>query len=101
MGWWRKWNIFANEDWTGQISLKLLRKIAQSRTTDRTPGRPPVGRYQRCNNKANQRTGQTVTDNSWFNYPAATPSTVSYTADALNRYTAVGAVTPSYDGTAI
>jgi RHS repeat-associated protein len=49
-------------------------------------------------NKANQRAGQTVTDNSWFNYPAATPSTVSYTADALNRYTAVGAVTPSYDG---
>ena len=39
-----------------------------------------------------------MTDNTWFNYPAATPSTVSYTADALNRYTAVGAVTPSYDG---
>ena len=32
------------------------------------------------------------------NYPAATPSTVSYTADALNRYTAVGAVSPTYDG---
>jgi YD repeat-containing protein len=39
-----------------------------------------------------------VTDNSWFNYPAATPSTVSYTADALNQYTAVGAVSPTYDG---
>ena len=39
-----------------------------------------------------------MTDNSWFNYPAATPSTVSYTADVLNRYTAVGAVTPSDDG---
>src|ERR1700688_1317938 len=49
-------------------------------------------------NKVNQRIGQTATDNSWFNYPAATPSTVSYTADALNQYTAVGAVTPSYDG---
>jgi RHS repeat-associated protein len=48
-------------------------------------------------NKVNQRIGQTVTDNTWFNYPAATPSTVSYTADALNQYTAVGAVTPSYD----
>ena len=44
------------------------------------------------------RIGQTVTDNSWVNYPAATPGTVSYTADALNRYTAVGAVSPSYDG---
>ena len=48
-------------------------------------------------NKVNQRTGQTVTDNTWFNYPAATASTVSYSADALNRYIAVGAVTPTYD----
>src|SRR6266851_9064755 len=47
-------------------------------------------------NKANQRDSQTVTDNSWLNYPAATPA-VSYTADALNRYTAVGAVSPTYD----
>jgi YD repeat-containing protein len=49
-------------------------------------------------NKANQRIGQTISDNSWVNYPAATPSTVRYTSDALNRYTAVGAVSPSYDG---
>lgn len=49
-------------------------------------------------NKVNQRTGQTVTDNTWFNYPAASASTVSYTANALNQYTAVGAVTPTYDG---
>jgi RHS repeat-associated protein len=49
-------------------------------------------------NKANQRIGQTATDNSWINYPAASPGTVSYTADALNRYTAVGAVNPTYDG---
>jgi RHS repeat-associated protein len=49
-------------------------------------------------NKANQRIGQTASDNSWLNYPAASPGTVSYTADALNRYTAVGAVTPTYDG---
>ena len=39
-----------------------------------------------------------MTDNTWFNYPAATPSTVSYSANALNQCTAVGAVTPSYDG---
>jgi len=49
-------------------------------------------------NRVNQRTGQTVTDNTWINYPAATPSTVNYTANALNQYTAVGAVAPSYDG---
>jgi RHS repeat-associated protein len=47
-------------------------------------------------NKANQRVSQTVTDNSWINYPAATPA-VSYTANALNQYSAVGAVTPSYN----
>jgi RHS repeat-associated protein len=49
-------------------------------------------------NKVNQRIGQTATDNGWLSYPAATPSTVSYTANSLNQYTAVGAVTPSYDG---
>jgi RHS repeat-associated protein len=53
--------------------------------------------FNHAYNKANQRIGQTATDNSWLNYPAATPSTV-YTADALNRYTAVGAVAPTYDG---
>src|SRR5439155_14567185 len=40
----------------------------------------------------------TAPDNSRLNYPAASPGTVSYTADALNRYTAVGAVSPTYDG---
>jgi RHS repeat-associated protein len=40
----------------------------------------------------------TATDNSWFNYPAATPSTVSYTPNALNQYSAVGTVSPTYDG---
>jgi YD repeat-containing protein len=49
-------------------------------------------------NRANQRSSQTTTDNTWWSYPSATPSSVSYTADALNRYTAVGAVTPTYDG---
>jgi RHS repeat-associated protein len=38
-----------------------------------------------------------VTDNSWLNYPATSPSTMNYTADALNRYTAVGAVSPTYN----
>src|SRR6185437_5210791 len=49
-------------------------------------------------NKANQRVGQSISDNSWVNYPTATASTVSYTANALNQYTAVGAVSPAYDG---
>jgi RHS repeat-associated protein len=49
-------------------------------------------------NKANQRMGQTATDNSWWFYPAATASTVSYTANTLNQYTAVGAISPTYSG---
>src|SRR5712691_9576046 len=47
-------------------------------------------------NSANQRTSQATTDNSWWYYPAGT-STITYTANALNQYTAVGAVTPMYD----
>jgi hypothetical protein len=43
-------------------------------------------------NRANQRMGQTATDNSWWFYPAASPSTVGYTANTLNQYTAVGAI---------
>ena len=45
----------------------------------------------------NQRAAQSRSDNTWFQYPPAAASTVSYTANALNQYTAVGAVTPAYD----
>jgi YD repeat-containing protein len=49
-------------------------------------------------NMMNQRITQAATDNSWLLYPAATAGTVSYTANVLNQYSAVGAVTPTYDG---
>jgi RHS repeat-associated protein len=45
----------------------------------------------------NRRSVQTSSDNSWLAYPAAA-STISYTANALNQYSAVGSVTPTYDG---
>ena len=45
----------------------------------------------------NRRVSQSATDNSWWNYPT-TATNISYTANNLNQYTAVGAVTPSYDG---
>jgi RHS repeat-associated protein len=35
---------------------------------------------------------------TWWYYPAASASTTTYAADALNRYTTVGSVTPQYDG---
>lgn len=46
----------------------------------------------------NRRTSASTTDNSWWYYPSTTPSTITYTANALNQYSAVGAVTPTYDG---
>jgi RHS repeat-associated protein len=45
----------------------------------------------------NRRIGQTATDNSWWSYPTAA-TTVAYTANSLDQYTAVGAVIPTYDG---
>jgi len=48
-------------------------------------------------NQANQRVSQTASDKSWWFYPSAA-STTGYTANSLDQYTAVGAVTPTYDG---
>jgi RHS repeat-associated protein len=48
-------------------------------------------------NGANQRISQTVTDNSWWYYPPASPSSVNYVSNAANQYTAVGAVAPGYN----
>lgn len=58
----------------------------------------PLVTFNHTYNKVNQRIGQTVDDSTWLSYPAGTPSTSAYTANALNQYTAVGAVTPTYDG---
>jgi RHS repeat-associated protein len=46
----------------------------------------------------NRRVNQAATDNSYWSYPSATASTVSYTANNLDQYSAVGSVTPTYDG---
>jgi YD repeat-containing protein len=43
-----------------------------------------------------RRIAQTATDKSWWNYPASA-SAKSYSANTLNQYSAVGAVTPTYD----
>ncbi len=62
------------------------------------PAAGPVVTFGHTYNKADQRTGQTASDATWISYPPATPATTSYTANALNQYTAVGATTPTYDG---
>ena len=62
------------------------------------PAAGTVVQFGHAYNKANQRTAQTVSDATWLSYPAATPATTSYTANSLNQYTAVGGVTPAYDG---
>jgi RHS repeat-associated protein len=46
----------------------------------------------------NRRSIQSASDNTWLAYPAATASTIGYTANTLNQYSAVGSVTPTYDG---
>jgi RHS repeat-associated protein len=45
----------------------------------------------------NRRISQSANDTNWWNYPAVSSST-AYTVNSLNQYTAVGAVTPTYDG---
>jgi RHS repeat-associated protein len=45
----------------------------------------------------NRRLSQTATDNSYWSYPTATASTVSYTANNLDQYSAIGSVAPTYD----
>ena len=47
-------------------------------------------------NAANQRISQGVTDNTWIGYPSSASGT-TYTANALNQYTSVGTITPTYD----
>src|ERR1043166_1063576 len=49
-------------------------------------------------NKVNQRTYKPVSDTSYWPYPANSAASVSYSANSLNQYTAVGATAPSYDG---
>ena len=62
-----------------------------------SPAAGPLVTFNHSYNKANQRTGEAVTDNTWLGYPAATPANTAYAANTLNQYTAVGAVSPTYD----
>ena len=45
----------------------------------------------------NRRVGGSTSDTGWWSVPSSASAT-SYTANALNQYTAVNAVTPTYDG---
>ena len=45
----------------------------------------------------NRRIREYTLDKSWWSYPT-TAKNVSYTANNLNQYTAVGSASPSYDG---
>jgi RHS repeat-associated protein len=57
--------------------------------------------FQHQYNSMNQRTNQAVNDNTWISYPSGPAATTSYTVNALNQYTTVGAVSPTYDGNGI
>lgn len=47
----------------------------------------------------NRRITQSTNDTTWWSYPVnTTTTTVGYTANNLNQYSAVGSVTPTYNG---
>jgi RHS repeat-associated protein len=73
--------------------LSFIFGPAVAQTTPPASGSSPFAYYY---NAANQRTSQSAGDNTWWSYPT-TASTVNYTANSLNQYTAVGAVSPTYD----
>lgn len=52
--------------------------------------------FQHTYDANNRRVGQTASDVTWWNRPSAVAN-ISYTANALNQYSAVGATTPTYD----
>jgi RHS repeat-associated protein len=62
-----------------------------------TPSGSAAATFGYSYDATNRRVGQTATDNSWWSYPT-TATKVSYTANNLNQYTAVGSVSPTYDG---
>ncbi|MBX9943182.1 MAG: hypothetical protein K2Y40_03810 [Reyranella sp.] len=54
-----------------------------------SPAAGPAVAFGHSYNKSNQRIGETVSDTAWLSYPSGAGTTA---------YTAVGAVTPTYDG---
>jgi RHS repeat-associated protein len=61
---------------------------------------PPTAssvQFNRSYDADDRMSGQTSSDSRWMLYPT-TASNTSYTANNLNQYSAVNAVTPTYDG---
>jgi RHS repeat-associated protein len=65
--------------------------------TQTTPSSSSGVTFAHAYDANNRRIGQTASDNSWWSYPT-TAANLGYTANSLNQYSAVGAVTPTYDG---
>ena len=61
------------------------------------PSSPSSITFAHAYDATNRRVGQTASDNSWWSYPTAAVS-IAYTPNSLNQYSAVGAVSPTYDG---
>jgi RHS repeat-associated protein len=78
----------------------LNRPTGVTWTPDLTAAAPSPGTlvtFGYTYNAVNQRVGETASDSSWLGYPSGS-GTTAYSANSLNQYTAVGAVTPTYDG---
>ena len=61
------------------------------------PAAPSTVTFGHTYDSTNRRVGQTVSDNTWLAYPGSGGIT-NYGVNALNQYTAIGSVTPTYDG---
>ena len=62
------------------------------------PSASSTASFTYTHSAANQRIGQTTTDNTYWSYPTATAASTSYTPNNLDQYTAIGTITPTYDG---
>lgn len=77
-------------------SLNLLRNASWSPAPAQTAPTATAVIFSYQYDQTNRRINQTATDKSWWNYPT-TAATISYTANNLNQYTAVGSASPTYD----
>jgi len=72
--------------------------LAWNPAPPQAPPAPASVSFGHAYDSTNRRVGQTTSDTSWWYRPPPGLTVTPYAADALNRYSSVGSVSPSYDG---
>ena len=85
----------ANTTWD---AMNRPRLVSWSPAATQTAPAASTVAFAQGYDSTNRRVSQTVTDNTWWSYPAAVAGSTAYTANNLNQYSAVGTVHPTYDG---